>query len=127
MVLALQRWGIQSPKSHTASTHPALLLDKDYWRGIIDGDGTLCVSSSGQKILALVGSQPICNEFLAFCRHHACGLGVTVRPHKHIFSVRLSGKEAVTVASILYEGADLALDRKRAIYTERFLPIEEMV
>lgn len=111
----LARWGVVSPKTHTASTHPALLMDRDYWRGVIDGDGSLCVGADGRRFLTLVGAEAICGQFLAFARAHGAGLRVSVRPHKRIYSVHLSGPQAVAIAQVLYQDAGLALDRKRAV------------
>lgn len=110
----LAAWGVVSPKTHTASTHPALLLDRDYWRGVVDGDGTLCDTAEHRKILALVGTRAICEQFLAFCRHHGAGLRCNVHPNRSICTVKVSGADAVRVANALYLGAGLALDRKRA-------------
>lgn len=110
----LAQWGVVSPKTHTASTHPVLLTDRDYWRGAVDGDGTLCEARDGRRILALVGSRPICDQFLAFCRSHGAGLRCNVTPHKAIWSAHLSGWAATAVAGVLYSGATLALPRKAA-------------
>lgn len=111
----LARWGVVSPKTYTASTHPGLLDDRDYWRGVIDGDGSLCIGADGRRFLTLVGTQPICTQFLAFARSHGAGERVSVRPHKSIWSVHLSGRGAETMARVLYRGAGLALERKRDV------------
>lgn len=111
----LAGWGVVSPKTHTASTHVALLDDRDYWRGVIDGDGSLCVGVDGRRFLTLVGSRPICDQWLAFARSRGTGMKVNVRPHKSIYSVHLSGWQAVEIAAVLYDGAGLALARKLAV------------
>jgi hypothetical protein len=110
----LASWGVVSPKSHTASTHLSLLDNRDYWRGVVDGDGTLCVAADGRRILSLVGSRFICAEFLAFCQARGAGMRRTARPHKSIWSVHLSGSDAEWIATALYSEAGLALQRKRA-------------
>lgn len=112
----LARWGVVSPKTHTARTHSDLLANRDYWRGVIDGDGSLCVGADGRRFLTLVGSRPMCEEFLAFARSHGAGLRVSVRPHKSIWSIHLSARgEPERVARALYAGAGLALSRKREV------------
>lgn len=116
----LASWGVVSPKSHTASTHPDMLGDRDYWRGVIDGDGTLCEAADGRHLLALVGSRPICDQFLAFCRTKGCGARRSVTPHKAIWSTGLSGTEARTMAAVLYQDAEIALHRKR-VTAERWI------
>lgn len=94
----LAAWGVVSPKTHTASTHPALLLDRDYWRGVVDGDGTLCDTADGRKILAVVGSEAICEQFLAFCRHHGTGGRCNVHRNRSIYTAKLSGPDAAHLA-----------------------------
>lgn len=111
----LARWGVVSPKTHTASTHTGLLGNRDYWRGVVDGDGSLCVGADGRRFLTLVGARPVCDQFLAFARIHGTGARVSVRPHKRIWSVHLSGQAAVVLACVLYHGAGLALERKRNV------------
>ena len=110
---ALSERGVASPKTHTASTHDDLLLDRDYWRGVVDGDGSLCNTSSGRHVLSLVGSMSICSEFLEFCRNRGLGQRRSVTRHKSIWSTGLSGSEAVSMAGILYANAGISLARKR--------------
>lgn len=117
MAEALRAWGIHTPRTFTASTHDALLFNRDYWRGVVDGDGSLCRAKRNQsEILTLVGSRAICAQFLSFCRRWGFGSGVAVHPCRRIFCVRLNSSEAVGVASLLYRDAALALPRKAAMY-----------
>jgi hypothetical protein len=111
----LASWGVVSPKTHTASTDPRLLFDVDYWRGVMDGDGTLCDTADGRRILALVGSRPVCDQFLAFCRAYGTGRRVNVHANRSIWTAKVSGSEAVTMARLLYGQPGLALPRKAAI------------
>lgn len=120
MAASLQNWGIHSPRTWTASTHPDLLLNRDYWRGVIDGDGTICVSKSGKRIMRLVGSHDICQQFLDFARHHGHGFGAKVCNDRNIFAVTLSWHQAIAIARVLYQDAPLFLPRKMDIYLKYF-------
>lgn len=117
---AFHRWGIKSPKSHIAHVHPDLRFNRHYWRGIVDGDGTLCVAGDDRRILRVVGSEAVCRHFLEYCQAHHCGLNVNVCRNKGIFSVGLSGREAIHIAYLLYSNAEMYLPRKMAIYEEAF-------
>lgn len=121
----IRAWGIDSPRTYDASTHPELLDDRDYWRGVVDGDGTLAKerkqesSTSWFHSGALAGPQTLCQEFLEFARRHRCGSGTRVRPKKGSrgYTVRINGRvSASRLARILYDGAELALPRKAEIY-----------
>lgn len=105
--------GVVSPKTFSARTPADLLFDRDYWRGVIDGDGTLCTAKDGRRILSLVGTKVISTEFLDFCRSCGLGEGRSVNRHKSIWSSGLSGDEAMIMASILYDNSGLALARKQ--------------
>lgn len=116
LVTSLAKWGLHSPKTYTASTHSDLLLNRDYWRGVIDGDGTLCASSVGNKIMSLVGSENICHQFLSFCREFGYIGGANVNHHKNIFSIQIKNSEAIKIAKVLYDKASIYLPRKYEIY-----------
>lgn len=112
--VGLAQWGVASPKSHTASTHPDMLNDRDYWRGIVDGDGSLCEGSKG-RVLELVGSDAICGQFLDFCRARGARTKSRIHRSRGIWSVALPRDDSVRIASVLYKGAILALRRKQVI------------
>ena len=114
------KWGVLPNKSHIASTHPALQYNSHYWRGVVDGDGSLCVTKKGVRLLTLVGSKSICKQFQSFCRWHGCGLNVNTHAHMTVYTFRLSSDESRKIADLLYGDADLALERKKLKYLEYF-------
>lgn len=89
---------------------PELAASRDFWRGCIDGDGTVSVSR-GIPQVKLVGSQWLLQAFVEF-------LGpisrrpLNVRPARSIFVVSTSYRTAEKVVERLYAGATVALDRK---------------
>jgi hypothetical protein len=111
----LADWGVVSPKTFTASTDTRLLADADYWRGVVDGDGTVCEAADGRRILSLVGTEAMCAQFLEFCRVHSCGLRASVHRNRSIWTAKVSGDEASVMASVLYDRPGLALPRKAAV------------
>jgi len=115
MSARLAYYGIHSPRTWTARTHADLFLNRHYWRGVIDGDGSLCNGKRGRNILRLVGSESICSDFLIFCRMNDVGMFSSVCHHKTIYTVCLNGPQALAIAEILYGGADLYLPRKMRI------------
>ncbi len=129
MVEDLKSFGLHSPRTTTAFTDKRLLDNRDYWRGVIDGDGCLHVDKKGFKILYLIGSKFLCQEFLNFCRKYNCGYGVEVRNFQRknidvgtkVYTVRLNGKEAIEITKVLYGNSDLRLERKYNIYINKFV------
>jgi len=110
----LKEFGITERKSHTASVHSSLSNNVHFWRGMIDGDGSIGIYPNHAKKTArveLVGSIFV---IFAFCRFVKQALGLTVNPkqNKGIHRVQIGGKPAAQVVNLLYEDAITALDRK---------------
>lgn len=85
-----------------------------FWRGCIDGDGTVKIQS-GRPIIALYGSRQLLTQFAEFVGEHV-GSVPTVHPGGHkgrkTCQVRLDGRKAEAIAILLYDGATVSLHRK---------------
>jgi len=102
--------GVRQRKSATAKAPDHLVMDRDFWRGVVDGDGSIGRYRAG-AMLRLVGSQDIVTQFLEFARTHV-PTQASVRPHKSIFTTGIVGRIAEHLASVLYQSSDVALARK---------------
>jgi hypothetical protein len=91
-----------------------LMRSRDFWRGVVDGDGSLGLLASGYAYFGLVGSRRLLEAFLVFLKSNGLGARMTIRPDKTIFQVATAGHTAEKIVSFLYEGATVALDRKAA-------------
>lgn len=87
----------------------------DYWRGIIDADGSLGLTSAGLPFVSLVTtSQMLADAYEAF-------LFSIIGKHKILnrnkrdraFNIMIVREDAVKVAKVLYYDGCLALDRKK--------------
>ncbi|MEV0324998.1 hypothetical protein AB0H63_00915 [Micromonospora echinospora] len=93
---------------------------RDFWRGVVDGDGSLGIyrrpgpSSSTFAQFRLVGSRRLLDCFAAFLQRHGIS-GLSVRPHKTIFTIGTTCGPAEKIVTVLYSGAVAALPRKAAI------------
>jgi NUMOD3 motif len=97
-------------------------LEKHFWRGMIDGDGCITFSVDkrwlgAQRAYApsLVGTQLVMSRFAGFCEK----LGSPVKPKTHhrsegLWVVRLHRDKGLNIATHLYDGAVVYLDRKMA-------------
>ncbi|WP_406073747.1 hypothetical protein [Micromonospora sp. NBC_01638] len=90
---------------------------RDFWRGVVDGDGSVgSYRRPGPRLsefaqFRLVGSQRLLDAFAAFLRNHGiCGL--SVRPHKSIYTIGTTCGPAEKIISLLYAEAPVALARK---------------
>ena len=110
LVKDLLALGVTPRKSLTAHAGGNVEFNVDFWRGVIDGNGSL-VYSKGKPYLGLVGSGPLMTQFLAFCKTRINN-EINVRPNGNIFKVFMNCRAARIMISTLYSGCGVALERK---------------
>lgn len=115
---ALIRLGVTPRKSFTAKVCDELALNRDFWRGEIDGDGSIHLIAEGYWALNLVGSHDGMMQFAAFCSHILPGFDPTVKATANIFRVSMAGRKAAIILKALYDGCSVALERKRLLALE---------
>jgi hypothetical protein len=115
VVVALCRFGVVPRKSLVAKVSDELVGNRDFWRGVVDGDGSVGFSlDRGRRRgrLTLAGSGPLLRQFSDFVAE-TVGKQVKLIRQGRIFCVYLSGRRAAFVARLLYSGCSTALGRKR--------------
>ncbi len=123
LVDAVARFGVVPRKSHIAYVHDDFKHDPNFWRGMIDGDGTI---SRDPRIpgIGITGTEVVCEAFAKmayalFPKH----LAVVQVNNRKSFSVSLSGEPAKVVMEHLYKSPGPAMERKRLAcldYLEKF-------
>jgi hypothetical protein len=118
MVADLARHGVTPKKTHTAKVSDALAFNRDFWRGVIDGDGNIRLAEhrkgcKPQPIIQMTGSLPLTTQFAAFAIHIAGG---KTRPCKSrgSYNIALYCGVAVRLITALYSDCTVALPRKLA-------------
>lgn len=88
----------------------------DYWRGMIDADGSLGLTSTDLPFLSLVTvSEEIARAWETFLQTVTGKLKITSRNARdNAFNIMVTNEDAVAVAAILYYPDCLALQRKAA-------------
>lgn len=93
-------------------------LMRHYWRGMVDGDGSITVPESGQGSVYLVGSKACTEAFRDWCST-LCGTRTEPYFHKGSFgsgcwAVNIGGnRQSKIVAAALYENSVVFLNRKK--------------
>lgn len=111
----LAKFGVTPKKSKTAQVC-GLEMDRDFWRGMIDGDG--CIStkpSTGDPSINLVGTLGVVSAFLAFAKTIDQKVGAKTHKRGSTFGVTIGNRRAYNIIRHLYTEASVALDRKAAI------------
>lgn len=105
----LARFGVVPNKSLTARVR-LLGGNRDFWRGVVDGDGWISFSKVGHPSLGLCGSVPLVRQFITFLRRH--GIHATLQKRGRICQTSVVCSQAVRAIRLLYKDAVVALPRK---------------
>lgn len=121
LVNTLIGYGIVPRKSMIATVDSRFQNDARFWRGVVDGDGSLGMyrsekseSTQACPIISLVGTQSVVNSFAAFVSGRL-GIDKIVKKNRNIWKVDYAGRSAIAVSDLLYLAPGPSLDRKRAI------------
>ena len=102
-------------------TVPSLPYSKrDFWRGIVDADGSLGYTSEGSPFVSLVViGEDLKNEFLNLLEFEF-GVIKNVKRNSRdgVYNIVVKHEDAVSLANYLYAGSTLHIDRKYSKYLE---------
>lgn len=113
---ALARFGVVPRKTKRTKVR-LLSRDRDFWRGVIDGDGSMGFwINDGVRVptISLVGSMTLLQQFLNFVKTIGIKTEVTVRRRRDekLCAVSFARQSAAHIVTALYDGASIALARK---------------
>jgi len=111
----LARYGVVPRKSHTTKVI-GLEHNRDFWRGVVDGDGWVSIQHPktlrhAKPCVGLTGSLELLTQFCTFVETIAPS-HVHPHPMHSIFSVSWLGRSALTVVRSLYTNCTISLPRK---------------
>jgi len=121
----LQNWGITWNKSYDAKPPEEMKTNRDFWRGVVDGDGYLGIvndksRAKGRKRLHLCGTIDMVQGFKDFLVSNGIGTTyevVSVRESMQ-YKMEVSSTMAEKAVKLLYEGSTVYLERKYQRYLE---------
>lgn len=113
----ISHYGITPKKSFTAKVY-FLENSRDFWRGIIDGDGGVGVkklkNNFNYPYITLCGSKFLLDQFSCYIKTTYPEIMATVHYMKNssIYQTHINGKNAIKVIEHLYKDTSVYLDRK---------------
>lgn len=118
MAESLLAFGVVPQKSQNAKVPNSCLFNRDFWRGVIDGDG--CLHTYGKRPhLHLCGTMSVCESFVEFLTNENdlfSGHKVCRASGVNHFQVAFTGKKARMGMDLLYMDPCVSLQRKQEIY-----------
>ncbi len=115
----LRNYGIVEKKSKIAKVHEDLQNSIDFWRGMIDGDGSISFNLKKKSFrITLCGTIEVCQSFVDFVKRN--GVDTKHKPSirkdiENFAEVKFGNKMAYQICKLLYgnlQPDDLVLDRK---------------
>jgi hypothetical protein len=100
--------GITARKTFTAVASAELAIDRDFWRGVSDGDG--CVHATCAH--DVLGSEALCRQYVAYIERTAPGAVYDLHPRAGCWSVSVNSNAARRMLAHLYQDGDVSLGRK---------------
>lgn len=87
----------------------------DYWRGVIDGDGSLGISASTSRpfVSLVTASETLKEEYLSFLEKHlGFRKSISRNTRDSVYNIMINNEDSITISSLLYYPGCLCLDRK---------------
>lgn len=121
MITSLEKYSIIPHKSKTLKPwNGESSLMRYYWRGVFDGDGSLCKTQTGEWCMNCVGNQEMMNAFLRYAQE-VCGTQTHVNPHGPSWSFVINGRYMIEkLMHHLYEDSQVFLTRKYELAQQLF-------
>lgn len=120
MACDLINLGIVPRKTHTAIAAKSLASNRDFWRGCVDGDGSVCLWTYKKhrfgvmpNIMLCGASKGLLDQFQAFCKSSVPESSPIVQRNNAVWRVSMHGRFAISLAKVLYGNCSAALARKQ--------------
>ena len=101
-------------KTENASTPLKKYDEAAFWRGVIDGDGSIGVTSKNEPFVSLVTKSEFLKEkYLEFLyKNFNITKNLNRNKRDNIYNIIVKNKDAVNLAKLLYDNNDIHLNRK---------------
>lgn len=112
----LHSHGITERKSLTLKVSDVMANSPDFWRGVVDGDGTVNFAKNrgvDYPHIGLGGSEDLMTQFQAFIEKHS-GISPKIGTCRSIYRIAVNGQPAQDLIRFLYDRPGPALPRKKA-------------
>ena len=114
-------WYIEPRKSTREKVHPKLKYNRDFWRGMFDGDGSLSINKKNRLTCYQLGSDNVINNFRDFLDSHYIKYGKICKTKvKGLYIIKISTRNnyihIYKFYNLIYKDAPVSLDRKRNFF-----------
>lgn len=111
----VQSLGIECRKTNRENAPVILRFNPHFWRGVVDGDGTVHLGKRGKPTVVLCGGKTLMHQFSRFVVQRVGGPFPKVATRSGTNYVSFSGTRAVNILDVLYNQGGPSLERKRTM------------
>jgi DNA-binding transcriptional regulator WhiA len=111
----LVKWGMLYGKKSNIISPPSINYNSiDYWRGFIDGDGSLGITSHNLPFLSIItNSDKMAKAYIKFLSTITHKVKTTTRNKRdNVYNIMITKSDMINVARHLYYNGCIALQRK---------------
>lgn len=110
---SLSKLGMFPNKSLKEIAPIRFIENRHFWRGMVDGDGSIGIQTNKSARVYLCGSKEVCSQFLEYCKKLVPEIKTEVKvSNGDLYRVSISGIKAAKVLRVLYGDSELFLNRK---------------
>lgn len=91
-----------------------------FWRGYIDGDGSIGTTKSDEPFISLtITSNNLANEYLKFLKDEFNIIKIINKNKRdNVYNIMVKNEDALSVGNYIYENSTIQMDRKYRKYLE---------
>jgi hypothetical protein len=114
LISKLKEYNIIPRKSLIATPPESLINNRDFWRGMVDGDGSIWFSQKYYNI-GMYGAENIVSQFRSYNISLFGKIFSPIFKKKTIYGFQTNGTKALKVIKNLYNTSAISLDRKQKL------------
>jgi hypothetical protein len=115
LVASVREFGITPRKSQTAKVCDQLRYNTDFWRGYIDGNGSVSITGTGYPFVSVcTGSARLVGQYWEWVKRVVPDYTAKPSFNRNTHMLVVFGKQTFGFIELLYGSCAVALERKRA-------------
>lgn len=107
-------------KSELANTPLAKYNKNAFWRGVIDGDGSIGITKNNEPFISLViVSEQLAQKFLMFLKDEFNIIKIVNRNKRdNVYNITVKNEDAINLGNYIYKNSTIYMNRKYKKYLE---------
>lgn len=117
----LLKLGIPKNNKSELANVPLVKYNKNaFWRGVIDGDGSIGITKNNEPFISLViVSEQLAQKYLMFLKDEFNIVKIVNRNKRdNVYNITVKNEDAINLGNYIYKNSTIYMDRKYKKYSE---------